>query len=131
MIAFTNGDSLEEQISAWRTYLRRHQAIYTPDVEELETHLRDQVAALVGGGLAVDEAFLVAVKRMGNFDALSCEFAREHSERLWKQLHEDDYVHALGATTGAIRRSSSWTRGINRSSAASSPCPHLRSRPVT
>ena len=86
MIAFKNGDSLEEQISAWRTYLRGHQAIYTPDVEELETHLRDQVAALVDGGLDVDEAFLVAVKRMGNLDALSREFAREHSERLWKQL---------------------------------------------
>ncbi|MGB4175994.1 MAG: hypothetical protein WBK61_08920, partial [Bacillota bacterium] len=33
-----------------------------------------------------DEAFLVAVKRMGKLDALSREFAREHSERLWKQL---------------------------------------------
>ena len=32
------------------------------------------------------EAFLVAVKRMGSLDALSREFAREHSERLWKQL---------------------------------------------
>jgi hypothetical protein len=28
----------------------------------------------------------VAVKRMGDLDALSREFAREHSERLWKQL---------------------------------------------
>jgi hypothetical protein len=28
----------------------------------------------------------VAVKRMGELDALSREFAREHSERLWKQL---------------------------------------------
>src|SRR5262249_43220425 len=37
-------------------------------------------------GLANDEAFLVAVKRMGDLDALSREFAREHSDRLWKQL---------------------------------------------
>jgi hypothetical protein len=37
-------------------------------------------------GLATDEAFLVAVKRMGELDALSREFALEHSERLWKQL---------------------------------------------
>jgi len=48
--------------------------------------LRDQVAALTEAGLTGDEAFLVAVKRMGNLDALSREFAREHSERLWKQL---------------------------------------------
>ena len=41
---------------------------------------------LVDAGLATDEAFLVAVKRMGDLDALSREFAREHSDRLWKQL---------------------------------------------
>ena len=40
----------------------------------------------LASGLAADEAFLVAVKRMGNLDAVSREFAREHSERLWKQL---------------------------------------------
>lgn len=86
MTAFKSDDSLESQISAWRDYLRKHQTIHKPDVEELESHLRDQVAALVDSGLAVDEAFLVAVKRMGSLDALSREFAREHSERLWKQL---------------------------------------------
>jgi hypothetical protein len=78
--------SLEEQIDQWRSYLRRRQAIYSVDVAELEDHLREQVAGLVNAGLATDEAFLVAVKRMGNLDALSREFAREHSERLWKQL---------------------------------------------
>ena len=78
--------SLEEQVSEWRSYLRRRQAIHSIDVAELEDHLREQIAGLVHAGLAADEAFLVAVKRMGNLDALSREFAREHSERLWKQL---------------------------------------------
>jgi hypothetical protein len=78
--------SLEEQIDQWRSYLRRRQAIHSVDVSELEDHLREQVAVLVDAGLATDEAFLVAVKRMGNLDALSREFAREHSDRLWKQL---------------------------------------------
>src|SRR6185503_18937125 len=77
---------LEEQIEQWRSYLRRRQAIQSVDVAELEDHLREQVAGLVAAGLATDEAFLVAVKRMGNLDALSREFAREHSDRLWKQL---------------------------------------------
>ena len=66
------------------------------DVEELEDHLRGEVAALRGAGLSEDEAFLVAVKRMGALDAISNEFAREHSERLWKQL--------VIASTGATRR---------------------------
>jgi hypothetical protein len=77
---------LEEQIAQWRAYVRRRQALHGPDVEELEGHLRDQVAALIEAGLTADEAFLVAVKRMGSLDALSREFARAHSERLWKQL---------------------------------------------
>jgi hypothetical protein len=83
-----SGDSvsLEEQIDQWRSYLRRRQAIHSVDVSELEDHLREQVAVLAEAGLATDEAFLVAVKRMGNLDALSREFAREHSDRLWKQL---------------------------------------------
>jgi hypothetical protein len=78
--------SLEEQIDQWRNYLRRRQAIHSVDVAELEDHLREQVTVLVGAGLTTDEAFLIAVKRMGDLDALSREFAREHSDRLWKQL---------------------------------------------
>ena len=78
--------SLEAQIDEWRNYLRRRQVIHAVDVAELEDHLREQVGVLVAAGLATDEAFLVAVKRMGDLDSLSREFAREHSERLWKQL---------------------------------------------
>lgn len=78
--------SLEEQIGEWRGYLRRRQAIHPVDVAELEDHLREQIASLVAAGLTDDEAFLIAVKRMGDLDALSREFAREYSDRLWKQL---------------------------------------------
>ena len=77
---------LEEQIAQWREYLRRRRAFHGSDIEELEGHLRDQLTALTEAGLAGEEAFLVAVKRMGSLDALSREFARAHSERLWKQL---------------------------------------------
>ncbi len=86
MTASDRAGLLEEQIDQWRSYLRRRQAIHSVDVAELEDHLREQVASLVEAGLATDEAFLVAVKRMGALDDLSREFAREHSERLWKQL---------------------------------------------
>jgi hypothetical protein len=79
-------EGLEDRITDWRSYLRRHQAIHSVDVEELEDHLRGQVGALVETGLTEDEALLVAVKRMGDLDALSREFALEYSERLWKQL---------------------------------------------
>jgi len=82
-----DGDgALEAQIAEWRTYLRRRRAIHDVDVAELEDHLRGQLESLTATGLSGDEAFLVAVKRMGAVDALSQEFAREHSDRLWRQL---------------------------------------------
>jgi len=93
---------LEEQIAQWRGYLRRRTAVDGQDVQELEGHLRDQMAALTTAGLAGDEAFLVAVKRMGSLDTLSREFAREHSERLWKQLVIGD-VDA-GESTSPVAR---------------------------
>jgi len=77
---------LEERITEWRSYLRRRQAIDAPDVHELEDHLRSQVAGLQEAGLDEEEAFLIGVKRLGELDTLSREFAREHSERLWKRL---------------------------------------------
>lgn len=80
------GDVLEQHIEAWRAHLRRSRAVTDADAVELEDHLREQIASLVDQGLSEDEAFLVAVKRMGAVDALTREFAREHSERLWKQL---------------------------------------------
>jgi hypothetical protein len=79
-------DSLEGQIEQWRSYLQQRRAIRPVDVEELEDHLRGQVTTLRGAGLSENEAFLVAVKRLGALDTISNEFAREHSERLWKQL---------------------------------------------
>ncbi len=77
---------LEAQIAEWRGYMRRRRAVNDTDIEELEDHLRSTVSELTEAGLRPDEAFLVAVKRMGNQDDLSREFARVHSDRLWKQL---------------------------------------------
>ncbi|WP_158842349.1 permease prefix domain 1-containing protein [Saccharothrix deserti] len=79
-------DDLEAQFAQWRQYVQRRREMRQSDAEELEDHLRGSVDELVAAGLHADEAFLVAVKRMGSLDELSREFAREHSERLWKQL---------------------------------------------
>ena len=91
---------IEDRIAQWRAYLRRRQAVHGPDVEELEGHLRDQLAALTEAGLAGDEAFFVAVKRMGNLDALSREFALAHSEQLWKQFMAPDTDAPASRRTG-------------------------------
>jgi hypothetical protein len=58
---------------------------------------------LTTAGLDDDEAFLVAVKRMGDLDSLSREFAREHSDRLWKQLVVSPATEEqAGARTDAV-----------------------------
>ena len=92
-------ESLETQIAEWRAYVATAPGVNGHDVDELEDHLRGQIAELHSAGLNDDEAFLVAVKRMGDLDDLSREFAREHSGRLWKQLvlhREDELARAAG-----------------------------------
>jgi hypothetical protein len=79
-------NELESQIAEWRAYMDRRKELHDTDAEELEDHLRNRITELTDAGLRADEAFLIAVKRMGSLDELSREFAREHSERLWKQL---------------------------------------------
>ncbi|MCX5069842.1 permease prefix domain 1-containing protein [Micromonospora lupini] len=86
MTAHDGPAELEAQFAQWRRYVLRHRELQSVDADELEDHLRGSVDELVAAGLSPDEAFLVAVKRMGSLDELSREFAREHSERLWKQL---------------------------------------------
>src|SRR5918997_3363322 len=86
--------AVESQIAAWRAYVAEAPGVNGRDVDELEDHLRHQIAELNTAGLADDEAFLVAVKRMGDLDDLSREYAREHSGRLWKQLFRADDVPA-------------------------------------
>ena len=92
-------ENVESQIAEWRAYVASAAGVNGHDVDELEDHLRHQIADLNAVGLAPDEAFLVAVKRMGDLDSLSREFAREHSGRLWKQLvlrDDDEPTRAAG-----------------------------------
>jgi hypothetical protein len=98
-------DGVESQIAEWRAYVAKAPAVNGRDVDELEAHLRDQIAELDAAGLTADEALLVAVKRMGDVDTLSREFAREHRGRLWKQL-------VLRGEEEPARPSSGWLEAL-------------------
>jgi hypothetical protein len=93
-----SGETLEAQIAAWRAYVGRAPGVNGHDVDELEDHLRHEIAELNSAGLTDDEGFLIAVKRLGDVDGLSREFAREHSGRLWKQLLSAEDEPARTAT---------------------------------
>ncbi len=94
-------ESVESQIAEWRAYVASAPGVNGHDVDELEDHLRHQIAELTAAGLTADEGFLIAVKRLGDVDGLSREFAREHSGRLWKQL-------LLSGDDEPARASSGW-----------------------
>src|SRR5687768_18461605 len=93
-------ESVESQIAEWRAYVASAPGINGHDVDELEDHLRHQIAELSAAGLTADEGFLIAVKRLGDVDGLSREFAREHSGRLWKQLLAPAEDEASRASAG-------------------------------
>jgi hypothetical protein len=77
---------LEMQIHSWSDHLRSHGNFTEADIFELESHLREEIDDLISAGLTPDESFLISVKRLGNLDAISHEFAKVNTENLWKHL---------------------------------------------
>jgi isocitrate lyase len=69
---------------------------FEAQVAELEQHwMRDARWSGIARGYSATEV----LRLRGSFTP-ECTIARRGAERLWQQLHEDDYVHALGAMTG-------------------------------
>ena len=62
-------ERVESQIAEWRAYVASAPGVNGHDLDELEDHLRHQIAELTAAGLTVDEGFLIAVKRLGDVDA--------------------------------------------------------------
>ena len=83
---------LENRITEWKDHLRRKGPLNDRDLEELESHLREEIDSLSRSDLTEEESFLVALKRIGRADALSREYAKVASDEMWRQLviEEDD-----------------------------------------
>lgn len=113
---------LEQRIGEWRSYVLRRQALDANDVDELEDHLRTQVADLLAAGLDEEEAFLITVKRLGALDSLSAEYAQEYSERLWKQLL---VVPEAGSRTAAWKTEAVVAVGLAVAAGAAIKIPEL------
>lgn len=77
---------LESQIRKWRGHLRSSGSLGEEELEELESHLRDSIDDLTSRGVTTEEALLVSIRRMGDTEALSDEFAKVSTESLWRQL---------------------------------------------
>lgn len=93
-------ESLDSRVTEWRAAVLRGPAMSEADADELEGHLREQVADLETAGLSGEEAFLIAMRRLGKVDELTAEYAREHSDRLWKQFAVP--THSSGRQTSIL-----------------------------
>ena len=96
-------ESVESQIAEWRAYVAKAPGVNGRDVDELEDHLRHQIAERrephSRGGVPYRR------ETAGDVDGLSREFAREHSGRLWKQLlssGDDEPARASSGWLGAF-----------------------------
>ena len=74
---------LNRAIETWRANLAQSPAFRSDNLYELETHLRDSIATLERQGLTTEEAFLVALKRIGKGRALEAEFAKQNARSVW------------------------------------------------
>jgi hypothetical protein len=74
---------LNRAIQQWRESLAQSPAFRRESLDELETHLRDSIASLGQRGLAEDEAFIIATKRVGNSTALGAEFGKLNLHGIW------------------------------------------------
>ena len=77
----TNGDATA-RFAAWRSHLLRDGEVSEADLDELEEALSGEFGSLREASLDPDEAFLVALKRVGEADPPTREFARQHAVRM-------------------------------------------------
>ena len=78
--------ALEKRIDEWRSYMLRHPSVGRDRADELETLLRSEVDKLESAGLDEDEAFLVAVKRIGKKVSPTPASSQAYAEQVSKWL---------------------------------------------
>ena len=64
---------LEDRIRDWRRAVGSEGVCSTADLEELEIHLREEMAHLTETGLYQEEAFVIAARRLGEVQGLTQE----------------------------------------------------------
>ena len=73
---------LDKAIASWRRTMTYNRAFTADDLDELEQHVRDQVAALRGQGLAEKEAFRRTMREMGSYNEAEAEYRKVYWGKL-------------------------------------------------
>ena len=74
---------LDQQIDCWKSAFAKKAACSSDELLELESHLREEIAALVAAGRSEQEAFCESVSRLGDPTEICGEFAKNESRFLW------------------------------------------------
>jgi len=75
---------LNEQIIKWRSQLEANEAYQKADIEELESHLLDEIDQLKKKDLNEEEAFWISAHRIGKLKDLNQEFHKVNSKYILK-----------------------------------------------
>jgi hypothetical protein len=89
--------SREERIGQWRRELAESLGGTAEALEELECHLRDEIARLVQAGGTADAAFAAAAARLGSPAVLAGEFSRGASATPWLPIRLALVIFIAGA----------------------------------
>lgn len=77
---------LDQQIDRWKSAFAKKAACSSDELQELESHLREDIASLVAAGRSEQEAFSESVSRLGDPTEICGEFARNESRFLWDSV---------------------------------------------
>ena len=74
----------DRAIAGWRRQLRAAGFESSESLDELESHLRDDVEMRMRSGLTAEQAFAVAVREIGSARSLKCEFEKNLAKSRFK-----------------------------------------------
>lgn len=77
---------LDQQIDRWKSAFTKEAACSSDELLELESHLREEIAALVAAGKSEEEAFGESVARLGDPTRIGGEFAKNQSRFVWDSV---------------------------------------------
>jgi len=77
--------NLNKEIKAWKSSLRKYQSMEDGYIDELGNHLRDEIDSIVSEGKSLEEAFTLAVKKMGDVEGISSEYYRTETQKIYSR----------------------------------------------
>lgn len=77
--------NVNDAILVWRRELEQSGGVPADDVNELESHLQQEMETLQQSGLRPDEAFVIAARRLGHPADLAAEYSKNDALMSWRR----------------------------------------------